>query len=295
MKYFKPLFFVAFAMIILSFSNANHQTNVNTSLENMVLVQTGTFRLGIDSVQLKKDMARFNEPASFFSQEYPSIRVTVQPYYIDKYEVTNAEYKEFVKANPQWSKTNIADSLQDGKYLKDWKGDKYPKGEANYPVTYVSYYAASAYAKWRGKRLPMEVELEYAAKGNRHVPIEFPWGNADATPVLANYAASSGHPVRVGSYSANDLGIYDLAGNVSEFCLDRWQQDSYAWRAQFAIDRRPGIAKTDPKKVVIRGGSWNDPAVKLRTTWRESCGINSCNAYTGFRCVANANISRVLN
>jgi sulfatase modifying factor 1 len=246
--------------------------------------------MGIDSDKLKTDMTRFNEPALFFSQEFPSIRVTVQTFYMDKYEVTNAEFKEFIDANPRWSKTNIPDSLQDGNYLKDWDNNNYPKRKATYPVVYVCDYAANAYAYWKGKRLPMDVELEYAAKGGEQGASEFPWGDADADPAKANYSVSAiGHSVRVGSYKPNSLGIYDMAGNVNELCEDKWRPGMFARMATYKSGKAPyTMGEIDRKKVVIRGGSWNDPAVKLRNTWRGAYPVISCTAYTGFRCVANA-------
>ena len=93
----------------------------------MVFVPTGTFMMGLDSAGLQRDMRRFNQPAAFFSQEFPVIRVTVRQFYMDKYDVTNAEFKKFIAANPQWAKGRVPDSLQDGNYLKNWNGNKYPK------------------------------------------------------------------------------------------------------------------------------------------------------------------------
>jgi formylglycine-generating enzyme len=210
---------------------------------------------------------------------------------LDKYEVTNADYKKFIHANPLWSKSNIADSLHDGNYLKLWNGNKYPKGQEDYPVVYISWYAANAYAKWLGKRLPMQVEMEYAAKGAGGKSILFPWGNTDVDTSKANYAESGMEgATKAGSYPANSLGLYDMAGNVSEFCLDKWQQDIYARRARYVKGERPfaSIPSDAQNRVVILGGSWKDAPVNLITTYHESFWMRGCSASVGFRCAATA-------
>jgi formylglycine-generating enzyme required for sulfatase activity len=278
------LFFLGF----IGLSAAVKNQVSNTVLNNMVMVPRSTFFMGIDSVQLEYDINTFKAPPSFFSQEYPAFRVTVIPFYIDKYEVTNAEFKKFIDANPKWSKSNIPDSLQDGNYLEDWTGNKYPKLKGNYPVVNICFYAANAYAHWKGKRLPSEAEWECAAKGLDKSSV-FPWGNADADTTKANYFQSeTRHAVQVGHYAPNSLGLYDMAGNVYEFCIDRWRLNMYAAMAKFKHGFNRNIFPTaDMKRVAIRGGSWNSPAVNLRTTYRESCLVNSCSAYVGFRCAAS--------
>ena len=86
-------------------------------------------------------------------------------FYIDKYPVTNAQYKRFLDANPQWRKDYIDREYANDNYLKHWNENNYPNGERYHPVVYVSWYAAMAYAKWVGKRLPTEIEWKKAARG----------------------------------------------------------------------------------------------------------------------------------
>ena len=280
------LFFLGLACI-----SAGNKPLLNYDTKDMVVVQGSTFLRGLDSAHLQNDIDRFNGSFALFSQEYPAIRMTVPPFYIDKNEVTNADFKKFIEANPRWSKSNIPDSLHDGNYLKDWNGDKYPKAKANYPVVYVCWYAARAYARWKGKRLPLDVERESAAKGLDKT-YEFPWGNADADVSKANYILSNiGHAVATGSYPPNSLGLYDMCGNVFELCEDLWRVDDYKMRADW--NKRTGLDRitswnspVDRKNVVIKGGSWNSPAVNLRTTYHESYPKTSCTAYVGFRCAA---------
>ena len=134
-----------FVFAFITFSATVKKQFINTDTTNMVLVKRDTFMMGLDSVQLKNDMQKYSTSFDTFSQEYPAFKVLVLAFYLDKYEVTNADFKKFIDANPKWSKSNIPDSLQDGNYLKDWNGTKYPKAKAHYPVTYVCWYAANAY------------------------------------------------------------------------------------------------------------------------------------------------------
>ncbi len=161
--------------------------------EGMVLIPAGEFQMGNDD---------------------PVHTVYVDAFYMDTHEVTNAEYQTFVLANPQWQKTLIPDVLHNGDYLNHWDGNNYPVGMGDHPVTYVSWYAAMAYSAWAGKRLPTEAEWKKAA-GDLAVPR---LGDA-------NYAAGT---TAVGSYAANGYGLYDMAGNVWEWCLDEWDADFYS-------------------------------------------------------------------
>ena len=137
--------------------------------------------------------------------------VHVDAFYMDKYEVTNAQYQEFVLAKPRWQKRLIARDLTDRNYLRHWNGNNYPNGEADHPVAYVSWYAASAYARWVGKRLPKEVEWVYAVRGGSSNVIQKGAGN---------YGNPFGGTMPVGSYAPNKYGLYNMFGNVEEWCRD---------------------------------------------------------------------------
>ncbi|MDE0552721.1 MAG: SUMF1/EgtB/PvdO family nonheme iron enzyme, partial [Candidatus Poribacteria bacterium] len=164
----------------------------------MVLIPAGTFQMGS------------YDPGSDDSEQ-PLHTVYVDAFYMDSTEVTKAQFKAFVLENPQWRKDRIRKRFHTGDYLYDWNGNNYPDGEAAYPVTYVSWYAAMAYSKWAGKRLPTEAEWEYAARGGL-VGKVYPYGNT-ITPHDANYGSNVGGPRAVGCYPVNGYGLYDMAGN----------------------------------------------------------------------------------
>ena len=249
--------------------------------EGMVLIPAGSFLMG-------------SEDEEAWANEQPVHTVHLNAFYMDAHEVTNAEYKAFVDANPQWQKDNIDDLFHSGYYLYHWTGTDYPPGKADHPVR-VNWYAAMAYAEWAGKRLPTEAEWEYAARGGL-AGKKYPWGDDEPTPAHASYWHTSppGLPA-VGQYAANGYGLYDMAGNLWEWCLDAYDVDFYA----VSDDSRNPIAggetiqwlrenfTTIPNdsERVMRGGSYHDLEWSLYVYRR---GGNPPNAPPGpppgFRC-----------
>ena len=159
------------------------------ALEGMVLIPAGEFQMGSNAPEAEND-------------EQPVHTVYVDAFYMDKYEVTNAQYKQFIDAKPEWRKDRIDSNFHDGDYLYYWNGNDYPDGKANHPVVYVSWYAAMAYAGWAEKRLPTEAEWEYAARGGL-VGKKYPWGDGIDTD-KANYD-NVGDTTAVGKYSPNQV------------------------------------------------------------------------------------------
>ncbi len=238
---------------------------------DMETVTRGSFLMGTAAAQLDSVMARFkSKRRELYAGELPARRTTVKPFLIDRSEVTNYAFKRFVESNPEWSLERISSDRHNGEYLKHWVGGTYPAGEADHPVTFITWDAASAYCKSIGKRLPTEPEWELAAGGGDQA--EFPWGDAMPDASVANWSgAGLGKPVRVGSFPAA-RGLYDMAGNVWEFVEERWK-DSYLETAKVSIDRR-----------VIRGGSFGGAAVNLRVRFRDSHPEIGAGAHVGFRC-----------
>ena len=239
----------------------------------MVLIPAGEFQMG------RNDGA---------SDERPVHTVYLDAFYMDVYEVTNAQYKQFVDANPQWGKDRIPSSYHDGYYLAHWNGNSYPPGKANHPVVYVSWYSAMAYSQWAGKRLPTEAEWEKAARGGL-VGKKYPWGDSiDSSK--ANYNQNVGDTTPVGSYPPNGYGLYDMAGNVWEWCLDQYEDDFYARSPRdnpIAGGSITGIINnftsvTSPP--VLRGGSWGYNPGNLRVANRNRSNPTLSVSSLGFRC-----------
>lgn len=243
----------------------------------MVLIPAGEFQMG--STDSESDFS-----------EQPIHTVYVDAFYMDTHEVTNAEYKKFVDANPQWQKGTIDERFHEGNYLAHWNENNYPSGQANYPVIQVSWYAAVAYAKWVDKRLPTEAEWERAARGGL-VGKKYSWGNR-IQPRHANYGKHIGGPTPVGQYAPNAYGLYDMVGNVWEWCLDEYDAGFYA-----VSPRENPIAGARTVEAVIsnflevktprvfRGGAWLTPPEGVRVSNRFKMPPAYSNFYYGFRCV----------
>ena len=248
----------------------------------MVRLPGGTFQMGSDERPLLQQFPDAGaDLRDMLLAETPAHEVTVPPFWIGRYEVSNARFHNFTRARPEWRKERVG-----GDYLRHWGGDKPPAGEADFPVVFVSWRAALAYAEWAGKRLPTEAEWEFAARGGRAA--RYPWGDQNPNPRLANYGESGKRrPVRVGSYLPNPYGLFDLAGNVWEFCLDEWQSPypSAARRQSESDLRRMREAKADRR--VIRGGSFDGAPFNLRVSARDSHRADNPVGHVGFRCAVS--------
>jgi formylglycine-generating enzyme required for sulfatase activity len=171
--------------------------------EGMVLIPAGEFTPLIRS----KD-----EPTT----------VSVAPFYLDTRPVTNGEFLSFVQANPRWLRSSVSSLFADAGYLGDWAGDRElgVLAPADAPVVRVSWFAARAYATWRGKRLPTTAEWERAASAG------FTTANGAAEPayrafVLAWFSKPMPAPLpAAGSGRANFYGVHDLTDLVWEWVSD---------------------------------------------------------------------------
>lgn len=288
MKPITALFFIAIlpAGIVVT-DNKTEKTALSSPVKpgEMILIPGGKFDMGIDrdDVMTLVEMGRkvphmcASHAMWWFGDEIPTHTVRVEPFLMDKYEVTNQQYMEFVTATG---------------YKAEGVWREYAKtGRLNHPVVNVTWNDAKAYAEWAGKRLPSEEEWEYAARGGREVKW-FPWGD-DPDPVRANYRHKGesfwAGIVRmaglrkmgtrpVGSYEPNGFGVYDMIGNVSEWCDDTFK--SYPDGPEEKSESFDGR--------VLRGGSWESPnPVFIRLTNRYGASADTSRMNIGFRCAAS--------
>ena len=249
------------------------------SYTDMVLIPAGEFQIGSNDGD---------------DDEKPVHTIYVDAFYMDKYEVTNAQYKAFVDANPEWQKGHISEKYRDSLYLFDWNANSYPEGKGNYPVVNVSWYGAMAYAQWAGKRLPTEAEWEKAARGGL-TGKRYPWGDL-INSSKANYGQNVGEITPVGSYPANRYGLFDMGGNTSEWCLDAYDSDfyeSFPRRNPFSGGNVTEVSSNFTDVVydsenfetwrVFRGGTWFFDPVEV--SWRGKYPPTGTDHGIGFRCV----------
>ncbi len=209
--------------------------------------------------------------------ERPLHRVEIGSFYMDRYEVTNIQYQRFILYNPNWQKGKVRFEEADYNYLNDWDGNEFPKGKEDYPVVYVSWYAANAYAKWVVKSLPTEAQWEYSARGG-YEGMRYVWGNSGDTH-LSNFRGRG--VMTVGSFSMNGFGVNDMAGNVWE-----WTTDGYElYMGGEENNPRPRL---NNHLKVIRGGSWNSNMNEMRVSVRKTEKPNVCRGDIGFRGIKRA-------
>jgi len=232
----------------------------------MVLIPAGEFQMG-NAFVIIPEFVRL-------STEVPVHTVYLDAFYIDVYEVTNAQYKKFIDATGH----NVSAYWNDPNY-----------NAPNNPVAGLSWDDAKAYADWAGKRLPTEAEWEKSARGGL-VGKRYPWGD-NLTHDDANYVGTGGKDVwknlsPVGSFAPNGYGLYDMAGNVCEWCAD-WGDDKY-------YANSPKSNPTGPSSGlghIMRGGSWYDGEDRLSVSFRLYADPPNHATNAGFRCVSGLSIT----
>ncbi len=213
-------------------------------------------------------------------------RVRLNDYFIDKYEVSNQEYKEFINAGgylkkQYWKYPFIKDgktiSWDDAmKEFKDhtglpgpraWSSQNFPEGKGEHPVTDITWYEAEAYAAFRGKQLPTIFQWEKAARNGNISPFVnyMPWGGfypGDTLAYHANFDNNGTLPVSSSEFGMSPFGVYNMAGNAAEWCLNETSQG-----------------------FITSGGSWGEPSYRFASYGMFSGFYNSNRL--GFRCALN--------
>jgi sulfatase modifying factor 1 len=271
----------------ISARSARRTNCASTAIGSMVLVHGGTLEIGIDAAQIPRFQRIFNvDSPQLFRDEIPKHSVTIDDFYIDKYPVTNGQFKRFIDANPQWQPDRIPHDLDNGNYLKHWKLNL-PTAQRDHPVVNVNWYAAVAYCRYAGKRLPTEAEWEHAARGGLNAL--FPWGNQPVDNSRANFSGSGLSTTSpVGKYPANGYGLFDMVGNVWQFLADEWEPYSSTSQKNPVTGGNRFLDGTAFLRVktrrVIRGGSFGGAPVNLWVEYRDSHPPDGSRDFVGFRC-----------
>ena len=291
-----------FILLCLAASTVAAANDEPKAPDGMVLVPGGSFLMGGEDGQ---------------PHEMPVHEVRVDPFYMDEREVTNAQFAEFVSATGYvteaerwgWSLVFLP-HIEGGERVAgaewwlrvDGAGWRHPQGpdssiegKDDYPVVQVSWNDAQAYCEWAGKRLPTEAEWEYAARGGLKQR-SFAWGDrflpegkAMANTWQGNFpsrnSGEDGHVslASIGFYPPNAFGLYDIAGNVWEWCAD-WYSPMYYRESR--NDNPQGPASAAEK--VLRGGSWlcaSSYCEGYRVAHRNKSAPDTGLTTVGFRCV----------
>ncbi len=231
-----------------------------TCIENSVMVE------GRDGPKIAPEMifvkGGWFEMGSNVGEVYerPIHRVWVDDFFIGKYEVTFAEYCEFCDST--------------GRDKPSHKG----LGSGKRPVINVSWYDAKAYCEWAGGRLPTEAEWEYAAKGGLKSRGYIFSGSGDISEVAWFTVNAKGSTHNVGTKNSNELGLYDMTGNVWEWCSDMYGENYYG----NSPEKNPKGPATGYGRV-SRGGSWGSEKKYCRTSFRQYWDPGDCSLHIGFR------------
>jgi formylglycine-generating enzyme required for sulfatase activity len=240
---------------------------------NFVLVESGKIRLG-------------NKHGE--NDEQPARKIIIKNFYISKFEVTNTQFATFlnekgnqieqnapwIDLNGQWNSLKCRIYEKENKFFVE-------DGFENFPVNYVNWHGANAYCKWLGGRLPTEAEWEYAAKGGKYFKkktIHEIEKNIDQYAWYFNNSEENIH--EIGQKKANVLGLFDIYGNLWEWCNDYYNPDYY--------EKRNRKNPTGPEKGdyrVIRGGSWTNKTEMIKISNRNALLPSSNKINIGFRIV----------
>jgi ergothioneine biosynthesis protein EgtB len=276
------------------------------TVEGMVEIEGGLFRLGYGGEVAQPNEGKQDTLGFAFDNEKPEHQVFLQDFAIDRAPVTNGEFLEFMRAGgyrdyrwwfsaawevvtrEQWQ-APLYWEVHDGQWMiRDFNGLQPAEDVADHPVSHVSFYEASAYAKWAGKRLPTEAEWEKAACFNADIEQRavFPWGNAPADPSRANLLENEIWGVAaVGSFPQGQTryGCHQMIGDVWE-----WTSSDYVPYPGFQSEFDEYNDKWFVNQKVLRGGSYATPQIHIRSTYRNFFHAHERWMISGFRCARDA-------
>jgi formylglycine-generating enzyme required for sulfatase activity len=239
-------------------------------------IPSGQFMMGKDDgIALWIPSGQFRTGSEEKDDEQPSHRVYLDGFYMDVHPITNDQYAKFVSETGH--RIPICDDFEKSADWYTWKNDRPPSGYGGHPVVGVSWEDAQIYCKWSGKRLPTEAQWEYSACGIDGR--EYPWGEEEPTDQLANYdGAGLNETSCVGKYQLGAFGLFDMSGNVDEWCSD-WYNEHYYRKSP---DRNPENSNISDARV-CRGGSW-DNFQGLQCASRDYAAPDERLTVVGFRC-----------
>jgi formylglycine-generating enzyme required for sulfatase activity len=260
---------------------SGHLSSVNKywpEYYQMVFIPSGRFLLGTalaDRVGLAGD----------YRNEMPQNEVFLDSFYIDKYEVTNRQFRQFLRAT--------------GYRMRGDSSKIVVSGADNHPVVGVSWNDANAYARWAKKRLPTEIEWEKAARCTASA-WRFPWGSGISEADVASRAnyrstqSARGTTVPVNSLDKGTslYGVYNMAGNVMEWCATAYSPDYYKTMPKTVSNPRGPEGLKSDSLATVRGGSYNSPLFEIRTSYRRGLSKNQSREDVGFRCVKDVRVMK---
>ena len=228
---------------------------------SMILIPGGSLKMGYKG---------------WHGDSMPLHTVLLDPFYIDKFEVTNRQYLSFVQATGHGSPTHSSDPSYDL-----WDENTVSLDILEQPVINVSWYDATAYAKWAGKRLPTEAEWEFAARGT--TSRIYPWGDTPPKTDLNCCLPWQGKMTytAVGTTSNSTFGVMGLGGNVAEWVFDFY--DPWYYSKTGDGQRNPRGPETGSYRVV-RGGSSQNAWYYFRCGFRDYDYPHDRSNKVGFRC-----------
>jgi len=276
-------------------------------VEGMAEIEGGLFRLGYAN-EVQSSKSKVQSPSNYdfaFDNEKPAHQVFLEDYAIDRALVSNADYLEFIHdggyqnfrwwfsegwevVNKEQWRAPMYWEAHDGEWLiRDFTGLHPAAGKGNEPVSHVSFFEASAFAKWAGKRLPTEAEWEKAAC---HDPTQedkkaFPWSNEAPDLSKANFFENGLWSVApVGAFPAgqNSYGCHQLIGDVWE-----WTTSDYVPYPGFKSEFDEYNDKWFVNQKVLRGGSYATPQLHIRSTYRNFFHAHERWMISGFRCASD--------